>query len=216
MNILIADDHELIREGIRLSLLDLNQTGDIFEAENEQEVETLLESENIDVLLLDLVLPNGKSFKLLESAISKYPDMKVAMLTASEDVNDVRKCMDYGASAFITKTSGKNNLVNALRLVVAGGVYISPELIDKINESQENDAKNSEDEQRVNSLTNRQKEVLELVCEGSSNKEIANLLGLSDNTVKIHVTAILRSLDVSNRTQAVLFANKTGLYEMGG
>ncbi|MCK5667064.1 MAG: response regulator transcription factor, partial [Thiotrichaceae bacterium] len=96
MNILIADDHELIREGIRLSLLDLNQTGDIFEAENEQEVETLLESENIDVLLLDLVLPNGKSFKLLESAISKYPDMKVAMLTASEDVNDVRKCMDYG------------------------------------------------------------------------------------------------------------------------
>ena len=216
MNILIADDHELIREGIRLSLLDLNQTGDIFEAENEQEVETLLESENIDVLLLDLVLPNGKSFKLLESAISKYPDMKVAMLTASEDVNDVRKCMDYGASAFVTKTSGKNNLVNALRLVVAGGVYISPELIDKINESQENDAKNSEDEQRVNSLTNRQKEVLELVCEGSSNKEIANLLGLSDNTVKIHVTAILRSLDVSNRTQAVLFANKTGLYEMGG
>ena len=216
MNILIADDHELIREGIRLSLLDLNQTGDIFEAENEQEVETLLESENIDVLLLDLVLPNGKSFKLLESAISKYPDMKVAMLTASEDVKDVRKCMDYGASAFITKTSGKNNLVNALRLVVAGGVYISPELIDKINESQENDATNSEDEQRVNSLTNRQKEVLELVCEGSSNKEIANLLGLSDNTVKIHVTAILRSLGVSNRTQAVLFANKMGLYGMGG
>ena len=214
MNILIADDHELIREGIRQSLLDLHQTGDIFEAENEQQVENILEAEDIDVLLLDLVLPNGKSFKLLESAIANYPDIKVAMLTASEDVNDVRRCMDYGASAFITKTSGKSNLVNALRLVVAGGVYISPELIDKINQSQEDDAKNSEDEQKIHSLTNRQKEVLEFVCQGSSNKEIANLLGLSDNTVKIHVTAILRCLSVSNRTQAVLFANRTGLYGM--
>lgn len=212
MNILIADDHELIREGIRQSLLDLHQTGDIFEAENEQQVENILEAEDIDVLLLDLVLPNGKSFKLLESAIANYPDIKVAMLTASEDVKDVRRCMDYGASAFITKTSGKSNLVNALRLVIAGGVYISPELIDKINQSQEDDAKNSEDEQKINSLTNRQKEVLEFVCQGSSNKEIANRLGLSDNTVKIHVTAILRTLSVSNRTQAVLFANRTGLY----
>lgn len=120
MNILIADDHELICEGIRQSLLDLHQTGDIFEAENEQQVETILEAEAIDVLLLDLVLPNGKSFKLLESAIANYPDIKVSMPTASEDVNDVRRCMDYGASAFITKTSGKSNLVNALRLVVAG------------------------------------------------------------------------------------------------
>ncbi len=165
------------------------------------------------MLLLDLVLPNGKSFKLLESTIIDYPEMKVAMLTASEDVNDVRKCMDFGASAFITKTSGKTNLVNALRQVIAGGVYISPDLIDKINESQADGSSGSEDAKKIDSLTNRQKEVLELVCKGSSNKEIANLLGLSDNTVKIHVTAILKSLEVSNRTQAVLFANKTGLFE---
>ena len=213
MNILIADDHELIREGIRQSLQDLNPDGVIFEAEDEQQVETVLQSEHIDVLLLDLVLPNGKSFKLLESTIIDYPEMKVAMLTASEDVNDVRKCMDFGASAFITKTSGKTNLVNALRQVIAGGVYISPDLIDKINESQADGSSGSEDAKKIDSLTNRQKEVLELVCKGSSNKEIANLLGLSDNTVKIHVTAILKSLEVSNRTQAVLFANKTGLFE---
>ena len=213
MNILIADDHELIREGIRQSLQDLNPDGVIFEAEDEQQVETVLQSEHIDVLLLDLVLPNGKSFKLLESTIIDYPEMKVAMLTASEDVNDVRKCMEFGASAFITKTSGKTNLVNALRQVIAGGVYISPDLIDKINESQADGSSGSEDAKKIDSLTNRQKEVLELVCKGSSNKEIANLLGLSDNTVKIHVTAILKSLEVSNRTQAVLFANKTGLFE---
>ncbi|MBE9559585.1 MAG: response regulator transcription factor [Proteobacteria bacterium] len=212
MNILIADDHELIREGIRQSLQNLIPDGVIFEAEDEQQVQTVLQSERIDVLLLDLVLPNGKSFKLLENAIVEYPEMKVAMLTASEDVNDVRKCMGFGASAFITKTSGKTNLVNALRLVIEGGVFISPDLIDKINESQA-DGGSNDDNKKIDSLTNRQKEVLELVCKGSSNKEIANLLGLSDNTVKIHVTAILKSLDVSNRTQAVLFANKTGLFE---
>jgi len=102
--------------------------------------------------------------------------------------------------------------VNALRMVIEGGVYISPDLIDKINESQANGTDN-DDAKKIDSLTKRQKEVLELVCNGSSNKEVANLLGLSDNTVKIHVTAILKSLDVNNRTQAVLFANRTGLFE---
>jgi len=213
LNILIADDHELIREGIRQSLKELNSGGAIFEAEDEQQVQTILQTEHIDVLLLDLVLPNGKSFKLLESATTYYPEMKVAMLTASDDINDVRKCMDYGAAAFITKTSGKSNLINALRLVIAGGVYISPELIGKINQSQIDVAKDADDEKKINSLTNRQREVLALVCKGSSNKEIAGLLGLSENTVKIHVTGVLKCLAVSNRTQAVLFANKTDLFD---
>jgi len=210
LNILIADDHELIREGIRHSLLELNQEGEIFEAENEQQVETILQSESVDLLLLDLVLPNGKSFSLLEMAIKSYPEMKVAMLTASEDVHDVRKCMDLGASAFITKTSGRGNLVKALRLIIAGGVYISPELIEKINQSQTDTV--GADDEKLNTLTNRQQEVLKLVCKGSSNKEIAHLLGLSDNTVKIHVTAILKSLNVRNRTQAVLLANNTRFF----
>jgi len=210
LNILIADDHELIREGIRRSLQELSQTGEVFEAEDEQQVETILQSEQVNLLLLDLVLPMGKSFQLLEMVINTYPNMKVAMLTASEDVNDVRKCMDLGASAFITKTSGKSNLVKALRLIIKGGVYISPDLIEKINQSQ---TVNGGDADRLKALTRRQREVLGLVCEGSSNKEIAHLLGLSDNTVKIHVTAILKSLDVRNRTQAVLLANKTGFFE---
>ncbi len=213
VNILIADDHELIREGIRRSLHDLDPSTVTFEAEDEQQVQNILQAEPIDVLLLDLVLPAGKSFKLLESAVINYPDMKVAMLTASEDINDVRKCMDYGASAFITKTSGKTNLINALRLVIAGGVYISPELISKINQSQTDAAKNIDNEKKTASLTNRQRDVLALICKGASNKEIAKLLSLSENTVKIHVTAILKALDVSNRTQAVLFANKTGLFD---
>ena len=213
MDILIADDHELIREGIRQSLLDLNPDDSIYEAEDEQQVMAVLQSETIDVLLLDLVLPNGKSFQLLENVVENYPEIKVAMLTASEDVNDVRRCMDIGASAFITKTSGKSNLVNALRLVIAGGVFISPDLIDKINQSQAEAVNSGEDENEIKTLTNRQREVLALVCKGSSNKEIANLLGLSDNTVKIHMTAILKSLGVSNRTQAVLVANKYGVLD---
>ncbi len=213
MNILIADDHELIREGIRQSLQDLDLDNVIFEAEDEQQVQAVLQSEHIDVLLLDLVLPNGKSFKLLESATIDYPEMKVAVLTASEDISDVRRCMDYGASAFITKTSGRKNLINALRLVIAGGVYVSPELIGKINQSQDDAEKSVADKKKIDSLTNRQREVLALVCKGSSNKEIAGLLDLSENTVKIHVTAILKSLNVRNRTQAVLFASKTGFFD---
>jgi DNA-binding NarL/FixJ family response regulator len=213
LNILIADDHELIREGIRQSLQGLDPNGVIFEAEDEQQVASVLQSEHIDVLLLDLVLPNGKSFNVLKDAVATYEDIKVAILTASEDVNDVLKCMDLGASAFVTKTSGKTNLVNALRLVISGGVYISPVLIDKITQAEADGDRRGDDIRKAEALTNRQREVLALVCQGSSNKEIANLLGLSDNTVKIHVTAILRSLEVSNRTQAVLLANKIGLFE---
>ncbi len=212
MNILIADDHELIREGIRRSLYDLNPSALIFEAEDEPQVQSVLLSKHIDVLILDLVLTGGKSFLLLKNAVANYPEIKVAMLTASEDIDDVRKCMDCGASAFITKTSGKTNLINALRLVIAGGVYISPELIGKINQTQTDVENNADDEKKIGSLTNRQREVFALVCEGSSNKGIAGILGLSENTVKIHVTAILKSLAVSNRTQAVLFANRTGLF----
>lgn len=185
----------------------------IFEAEDEPQVLDVLLSEDIDVLLLDLVLPAGKSFMLLQKVVNNYPDMKVAMLTASEDIEDVRRCMDCGAVAFITKTSGRTNLINALRLVIAGGVYISPELIGKINQTQAEAENNANDEKKIKSLTNRQREVLALVCKGSSNKEVARLLGLSENTVKIHVTAILKTLDVSNRTQAVLFANRTGLFD---
>ena len=90
MNILIADDHELIREGIRQSLQELDQHAVIFEAEDEDQVQDILQSEPIDVLLLDLVLPDGKSFKLLESATLEYPEMKIAMLTSFKKATPAR------------------------------------------------------------------------------------------------------------------------------
>jgi len=210
MKILVADDHDLVREGLCSALGVLAETVDIIQAENVTQVRRVLaEHEDIELIVLDLFMPGGDGATLVVDICNQHPDIIVLVLSASEDAQDMQRVIDAGAAGYVPKSAGRDVLLNALRLVLAGGTYIPPELIYgtakssalPINEPGTVALSDAIDDLR--DLTQRQKDVLKLTTEGKTNKEIARLLDISLNTVKVHMAAIFRILGVTNRTQAV-------------
>lgn len=235
MRVLIADDHELFRDGLRLVLNELGPDVEVLEASCYNDILQALDSGvAIDVVLLDLVMPGMPWTDGLRTLRERVPSMPVVILSASEDRRLVLEGVRLGASGFIPKTSSSRVMISALRLVLSGGVYLPPTLIDDQGgmghamadptalleggashhglastlSSGETAASENPD---TSPLTPRQREVLALLGQGKSNKEIARILDLSEGTVKLHVTAILKALNVSNRTGAVVAASRLGL-----
>jgi len=212
LKILIADDHMLVREGLISTLRHLSCDVQFTQAADGDQVMAHLELDSaFDLILLDLRMPGTDGFSLLGSICNMYPDIPVVILSASDDVQTMRKSLDRGASGFIPKSTNHEVMLSALNLVIAGGVYIPPDMLsEEVPETAFDTgvivAKNSIEIR--NRLTERQLEVLSLLAKGHQNKTIANSLGVSEHTIKIHVTAILKALGVKNRTQAVLAAQQ--------
>lgn len=175
-------------------------------------VDALAGNPGIDIVLLDLVMPGAQGFGLLRRVCDGYPDLPVVMLSASADPAKMRKALDIGAAGFITKTETADVMLSALRLVLAGGIYIPPDMLEPTPAAvRERDVAADKPPAALARLTPRQREVLACLGEGKSNKHIARDLDLSENTVKIHVAAILRVLGVGNRTQAAVVARESGI-----
>lgn len=211
LKVLVADDHVLVREGLQNTLQRLSDGAQVFQAENGESVLRILaDIRDLDLVLLDLFMPNTDGFELLSQVCNEYPDIPVVILSASDDPANMRKSLDRGASGFIPKSTPHNVLQGALNLVIAGGVYIPPGMLGPGFSVTGQDviatATSAIAERLGAGLTDRQREVLGLLGQGYQNKMIASKLGLSEHTVKIHVTAIFKALGVSNRTQAVLAA----------
>ena len=220
MKILIADDHVLVREGMRHSLSDLAKDIEILEADDAESVLNTIGSQpDLDVAIIDLIMPGANGFELLNKICEKFPDVPVVLMSASEDPDHMRKVIDYGASGYIPKSASRDVMLSAVKLVLSGGVYIPPAMLQPPGEGAGTAmGLNSELLGGVKpktalppELTSRQLDVLLMLGQGKSNKEIARDLGLSENTVKIHVTAILKILNVSNRTQAGIIAQNLDL-----
>jgi DNA-binding NarL/FixJ family response regulator len=212
--LLLADDHALVREGLKHTLAALVPRIEFLEAATAEDVvDHLAGNDAIGLVLLDLVMPGSNGFDLLNRVCDDYPDLPVVILSASADPGKMRKALDIGAAGFITKSATTEVMLSALRLVLAGGIYVPPDTL-KTGQSTENEQPAPAVEDRVppapryNSLTSRQRDVLRRIGEGKSNKQIARELALSENTVKIHVAAILRVLGVDNRTQAAVLARE--------
>lgn len=239
MRILIADDHELFRDGLRLVLSDLGP--DVHVAESGTYDDTLdlvrratAEDAAFDVVLLDLVMPGMSWADGLTALKEAGPASPVVILSASQERRLVLESVRLGAAGFIPKTSSSRVMLSALRLVLSGGIYLPPSLISEEGEddtaatslaaghgrpagtAQRNGPPAGDPPPDSPPLTPRQREVLALLGQGKSNKEIARLLDLSEGTVKLHVTAILKSLNVSNRTGAVVAASRLGLTTLSG
>ncbi|MDA8230804.1 MAG: response regulator transcription factor [Magnetospirillum sp.] len=211
MKILIADDHELFRDGLRHVLDQLGGPLTTVEASDFQQAIEMVERErDIDIVLLDLSMPGMVWNEGLQRLRDLLPEhVPIIILSASDDRRHVLQAVNLGAAGFIPKTSSSRVMLSALKLVLSGGVYLPPALLDQGGQTDSGGPLANEN--AVSFLTPRQREVLTLLGQGKSNKEIARVLQLAEGTVKLHVTAILKALNVNNRTRAVVAASQLGL-----
>lgn len=208
MKILIGDDHLLFREGLRRLLEQLHADARFVEAGTFGEViEQARSGGGFDVILMDLHMPGWPGFEGLREIQSLQPGVPVVVISASEQLGDIRGALDHGATGYIPKSSSVKVMMGALNLVFSGGIYVPPGALNSGAEvAPRRRSLDAADRNNGYGLTQRQREVLECLRAGKSNKQIAYELGLSEGTVKIHVTAIFKSLGVKNRTQAVIAA----------
>ncbi len=211
---MIADDHPLFRGAMREAVTGLFERIDIAEAGTFNEVAELLErGSDVDLVLLDLTMPGVRGFSGLMYLRAQYPSVPVIVVSANDDPAAIRRCMEFGASGFIPKTLGVEAMRTAISRILSGGVWTPPD----VDLSAGSDAETAELMARMATLTPQQVRVLMMLSEGLLNKQIAYQLGVSEATVKAHVSAILQKLGVESRTQAVIAAAKieTGQWSQG-
>ncbi len=210
LRVLLADDHALFREGMKHILLGLDDGVEVFDAANYTEARAAVQEQApFDMALVDLGMPGLDDFSGLRKLCEEIGDVPVVVVSAMEGGNEIRRAMDCGASGYVPKTLDSNVVLSALKLVFSGGVYLPTNLLGSSDGDGGGDRRGGEGGKGP--LTPRQCDVLDLMAKGYSNKEIARSLNLAEGTVKLHVTALLKALDVSNRTQAVIKASAMGL-----
>jgi len=217
MKILVVDDHALIREALTSVLKELKPDATVFEASDCRQAMGLVEAHpDLNLILLDLTLPDRDGYSVLAELRESHPAVPVVVLSALQDRANVVKALDLGAQGYIPKSANRDVMRSALQLVFAGGIYIPPEILahEDAPGTQSAEKRPGSERPRVSpaelGLTERQLEVLALMMQGKSNKAICRILDLAEPTVKNHVTAILRALKVTNRTEAVIAVNELG------
>jgi DNA-binding NarL/FixJ family response regulator len=222
MKILLVDDHSLITDALGALLLDLDPEADIHKGGDAQAAEQLVEQHpDADLMLLDLNLPGTTGTELLETLVGRAPDMKILVLSGVQDQRSVMRVLQLGAAGFVPKSMATETLISAIKFVMSGGVYIPADLLDEATRGagvlglpeRGRDIMGQPSSSRVR-LTERQEQVLQLLARGAPIKIICRELGLSEGTVKTHVTAIYRAFNASNRTEALLAARRQG-YDVG-
>jgi DNA-binding NarL/FixJ family response regulator len=204
-HLLIADDHPLFRGALREAVNGLFARAAIGEAGTFEEVTEFLErGGEVDLILLDLRMPGVRGFSGLMYLRAQYPGLPIVVVSANDDPAVIRRCMEFGASGFIPKTLGVEALRQAIARVLEGEVWTPPD----IDLARDADSETAAMIARLSTLTPQQVRVLMMLSGGLLNKQIAYELGVSEATVKAHVSAILQKLGVESRTQAVIAAGK--------
>jgi len=215
MRILLIDDHRLFREAIGHVLMRLDEKVVLIEAGSAEEAIGMVHHyRDLDLILLDLNMPGMGGLAGLPRLLALAPTVPIVVVSGSAHAEDVRGAIGAGAAGYIPKTFSSHELSAALRVVLAGEIFVPPALLPAVNAGQRPDER-PQDHARAPaqeaSLTPRQVEVLRLMGTGLSNKSIASRLDLSEGTVKLHVNAILRALNARNRTEAVVEATRRRL-----
>jgi DNA-binding NarL/FixJ family response regulator len=222
MKIIVIDDHVLIREALRGVLKELKPAAAIIEAPNaRQALQQIDANPDLELILLDLNLPDRSGFELLAELRDRCPAVSVVVLSATDDRRDMSRALDLGALGYIPKSASREVMLSAFNLIFVGGIYVPPEILGgpqaTIAPAPQTPPRPQSSISATNlGLTERQMDVLRLMMQGKSNKAICRVLDLAEPTVKNHVTAILKALKASNRTEAVIAAGALGIGSKSG
>lgn len=215
MRILIADDHRLIVEGVKLKLAELGEDTEFVVAMTVEDIQRVIrEHPPLDLALIDLAMPGANGRRHLTDLMEAFPDMPLVVLSGSENPELMKDLLDMGVVGFIPKAYSPDVMLSAVRLVLSGGVYVPPMMLNPEHVAATEATEAADDatlETRLRELlTDRQIDVLHLLSQGKPNKLIARDLGISEGTVKIHLAAIFRALNVRNRVEAVVASRRLG------
>lgn len=211
IKVMLADDHVLMREGIK-HLLEYDGSIEVIQEANDGiECLKILKDVTPDILLLDINMPDMNGIEVLEELKKTNNPLKVLILTVHSEVEYLVKAIDIGANGYILKDSGSSELKQAINMIMDGECYIQPSLLPALNSRLIN---RDIDKEKLESLTKRELEILTQVSGGMFNKEIANNLNISERTVKNHISNIFKKIDVSDRTQAAVFAIRNNIVKL--
>jgi two-component system nitrate/nitrite response regulator NarL len=209
MKLLIVDDHPVLREGIAALLRQAGPGAEVLQARDASEGLALVEVHaDLDAVVLDLMMPGMDGWQAISEFGRRRPDLPVIVLSSSEDPHDARKALALGALGYVPKSASQHVLLSAIRIVLDGDIYVPPLVL---ADSGAAIGRQHGVEPKAARLTERQTEILKMLSKGQPNKTIASTLDLSEKTVKAHITAIFRSLNVVNRTQAAAVGREFGL-----
>ena len=201
VKLLIVDDHPLFRDGLAALLRQSDPETIVVPASSTEEALRIADEQIVDAVFMDLMMPGLSGEAAIREFLRRHPTLPVIVLSSSESPQDVRRVINAGASGYIPKSATAQTVVSALRLVLSGNVYIPPLLLSATRPTEHGRA--SQDS--LARLTERQVDVLRYVRDGLTNKEISAHLGIAEKTVKVHIAAIFKTLNVVNRTQAAKF-----------
>jgi DNA-binding NarL/FixJ family response regulator len=200
IRVLLADDHAIVRNGVAQILNEESGMTVVAQAADGAEAVELFTRERPDVALIDLRMPKLEGVQVVEQIRARFPDAAIVILTTYDTDNDIERALRAGAKAYLVKDVSPQDLVACIRAVHAGRTWVSPNVAAKLVANVTNVR-----------LTQRELSVLRLLAAGNSNREIAESLGITDGTVKIHVAHLFSKLDVTSRTEAITTALRRGL-----
>ena len=207
MRLVIADDHRVVRDGIRYMLADADGIEIAGEASTGEELIELLETDPVDVVLLDVRMPGMNGFEVLERLQEDLSQVRVIMLSMHDAAGYVRRAIELGAAGYLLKSASRDEVLSAIDAVVEGGAYVQGELVQPlVNEMSRQSGSGT-------SLSPRERQVLQLVADGFENKQIVAELSLSEGTVKTYLRGIFQKLDVASRAEAVAVGLRRGLID---
>lgn len=206
---LIADDHPLFREALIAALEPLFESAEFFQSESlDSTLEALANNDDIDLVLLDLQMPGCENFYGVIRVSEDHPDTPVAVVSASDSIEIISRVMSFGAKGFISKSTSSKQIAEALVSIMAGNIWLPEGIAEKISAVDDDELGIAH---KVAELTPKQFQVLKLLQAGLLNKQIAYDLSITEATVKAHISAIFKKLEVQTRTQAVLLLQKLEL-----
>lgn len=215
INVIIADDQKIVREGIKMILSLCDEINILAEAENGRELLFLLENLSPDVILMDVRMPILDGVKSTKIIKEKYNNIKIIILTTFNDDEYIFESIKYGADGYILKDAGSEYIINAIKSAYNGSMLIDPQVTPKIvkafNSINTTTDSINTDTSKLDMLTPREIDVASLISKGKSNKDICKILFLTEGTVKNYVTRILSKLELSSRTELALYINQSNI-----